>query len=161
MFAASIVCQPFCVDRSARQEERLTLDPLRVVVVDDSPRFRELVISILHSRPGLHVIAEACDGGKAAREVEALRPDLVLLDIGLPTLNGFEVAQAIRKTASGSKIIFVSQESSIDVVEKALSLGASGYVLKSDAASDLLEALTSVVQGKQFLSKTLKRGDST
>ena len=137
------------------------MGPLRVIVVDDSPKFRALAISILHSRPELQVIAEACDGEEAVRKVEMLRPDLVLLDLGLPRLDGFEVARIIRETAAESKVLFLSQESSADIVRKALGLGAYGYVLKSDAATDLLEAVSTVVKGKQFLSRTLKHRGST
>lgn len=123
--------------------------------------FRALATSILHSRPELQVIAEACDGEEAVRKVEVLRPDLVLLDLGLPRLNGFEVARIIRETAAESKVLFVSQESSGEIVQKAFGLGAYGYVLKSDAATDLLEAVAAVAEGKQFLSRTLKHGGST
>ena len=133
--------------------------PARVIVVDDSPDFRDLVISILHGEPELQVVGEACDGEQAVRKIETLRPDLVLLDLGLPTLNGFEVAQIIRKTSPTSKVIFVSQESSPDVVQDALSLGARGYVLKSDITNGVLvEAVSAVLLGRHFLSKTLVSG---
>jgi CheY-like chemotaxis protein len=134
--------------------------PVRVVVVDDSPEFRDLVISMVHSQPELQVIGEACNGEEAVRKIEALRPDLVLLDLGLPILNGFEVTGMIRKTTPQSKIIFVSQESSPDVVHKALRLGAYGYVLKSDVESELLPAVSKVLDGKTFLSRTLAGGDA-
>jgi DNA-binding NarL/FixJ family response regulator len=133
--------------------------PVRVIVVDDSREFRGLLFSIIHSRPELQVIAEACNGEEAVQKIEKLRPDLVLLDLGLPILNGFEVARIIHGTAPQSKIIFVSQESSADVVDEALSLGAYGYVLKSDVESELLRAVSAVLQGKPFLSKTLAGGD--
>ena len=132
--------------------------PVRVVVVDDSPDFRDLVISIVHTQPELQVVGEACDGEQAVRKIESLRPELVLLDLGLPTLNGFEVARIIHKTSPSSKIIFISQESSPDVVQEALSLGARGYILKSDVTNGLLgEAVRAVLQGRQFLSKTVAR----
>ena len=129
--------------------------PVRVVVVDDSSEVRDVVISMVHSQPELQVVGEACDGEQAVRKIEALRPDVVLLDLGLPTLNGFEVTRIIRKTSPKSKIVFVSQESSTDVVQEALSLGAHGYVLKSDIASGLLEGVSAVLQGRHFLSKSL------
>jgi DNA-binding NarL/FixJ family response regulator len=84
--------------------------------------------------------------------MEGLEPDLVLLDIGLPTLNGIEAARQIRKLAPESRIIFVSQESSPDVVQEALNLGALGYVLKTGAALDLLAAVEAVLDGRQFVS---------
>ena len=130
-----------------------------MVVVDDSREFRDLVISLIHDQPELQVIGEACDGEQAVRKIEALRPDLVLLDLGLPTISGFEVTRIIRKTSPNSKIIFISQESSPDVVREALSLGAHGYVLKSDVTNGLLgEAVTAVLQGRHFLTRALSRG---
>ena len=140
-------------------ENTVTERPVRVVVIDDSSDFRDLVISIVHTQPALQVVGEACDGEQAVRKIEALRPDLVLLDLGLPTLDGFEVTRIIRKTSPTSKIIFLSQESSPDVVQEALSLGACGYVLKSDVTNGVLsEAVNAVLQGRHFLSKTLARG---
>ena len=136
--------------------ERIVLDhPLRVVVVDDYREFRTLLNSIVHTQPEWQVVAEACNGEEAVRRIEALRPDLVLLDIGLPALNGFEVTRIIRATVPESKIVFVSQESSAEAVQEALSLGADGYVLKAHVASELLVAVKAVLQGTQFLSRTL------
>lgn len=134
--------------------------PVRVVVVDDSSEVRDLVISILANQPELQVVGEACDGAQAVREIDASRPDLVLLDLGLPMLNGFEVTRIIRQTSPISKIIFVSQESSPDVIEEALRLGAHAYVAKSDVASELLEAVNAALRGRHFLSKALAAGDS-
>lgn len=105
--------------------------------------------------PELQVICEVSDGLEAVHKAEELQPDLILLDIGLPTLNGIEAARQIRKLASKSKIIFVSQESSADVVREALSLGAWGYVLKSHSSSDLQPAIETVMLGKQFVSRGL------
>jgi DNA-binding NarL/FixJ family response regulator len=100
----------------------------------------------------LRVIAEAADGLEAVQKAVDLKPDLILLDIGLPTLNGIEAARQIRKFTPESKIVFVSQESSADVVQEALSLGMCGYVVKSQAQSDLLAAVDAVLEGRQFLS---------
>ena len=141
-------------------ENTVTKRPVRVIVVDDSREFRDLLLAILHAQPELQVIGEACNGEEAVRKIQALRPDLVLLDLGLPTLNGFEVIRITRKTTLQSKIIFVSQESSPDVVHEALSLGAYGYVLKSDVEHELLPAVSNVLEGKTFLSRTLAGGES-
>ena len=97
-------------------------------------------------------MGEASDGAEAVRQAEELKPDLILLDIGLPTLNGMAAARQIRKLAPDSKIIFVSQESSPDLVQEALSLGARGYVAKTRAASDLLAAVEEVLEGRPFVS---------
>ena len=101
-------------------------------------------------RPELQVICEVSDGLQAVQKAEELQPDLILLDIGLPTLNGIEAARQILKLAPESKIIFLSQESSDDVVQEALRLGAWGYVVKTRAESELLAAVESVLSGKQF-----------
>jgi DNA-binding NarL/FixJ family response regulator len=125
---------------------------VRLIVVEDFAPFRKFICSTLGERPGLQVICEVSDGPEAVRKAEELRPDLILLDIGLPTLSGIEAARQIRKLAPESKIIFVSQESSDDVVQEALSLGAWGYVLKTRAAIDLLAAVEAVLEGRQFVS---------
>ena len=98
-------------------------------------------------------IREVSDGQEAVQEAQKLQPDLILLDIGLPTLNGIEAARQIHKLSPNSKIIFVTQESSIDVVQEALKAGASGYVVKNDAGSELFEALTAVLRGERFLGR--------
>jgi DNA-binding NarL/FixJ family response regulator len=110
-----------------------------------------VIASILGNVRELEIICEVSDGLEAVRKAVALKPDLVLLDIGLPTLNGIEAARQMRKLAPESKIIFVTQESSDDVVEEALSLGAWGYVVKSRAAIDLLAAVEAVILDQQFV----------
>ena len=95
------------------------------------------------------------DGQDAVRKAGELHPDLILLDVGLPSLNGIEAARQIRKLSHKSKILFVSQESDADVVQEALRIGALGYVLKANARSDLLPAVEAVCQGKPFVSDGL------
>src|SRR5271169_6481937 len=131
------------------------MSPIRVLVVEDFRPFRELISSILEEMPGFQIIGEASDGQDAVRQAEALKPDLILLDIGLPTLNGIEAARQIRKLAPASKILFVSQESSGDVVQEALALGALGYVVKAHAGSELLAAVGAVLEDRQFISSGL------
>jgi DNA-binding NarL/FixJ family response regulator len=125
---------------------------MRVLVVEDFVPFRKLICSTLEKRPGLEVICEASDGLEAVQKAQELRPDLILLDIGLPILSGIEAARQIRKLVPEAKIIFVSQESSADVVQEALSLGGSGYVVKTRAGSDLLAAVDAVQLEKHFVS---------
>jgi DNA-binding NarL/FixJ family response regulator len=102
--------------------------------------------------PELQVICEVSDGIEAVHKAEELQPDLILLDVGLPGLNGIEAARQVRKLAPQSKILFVSQESSVDVIEEALGLGAMGYVIKARAATELLTAVTAVLRGDGFVS---------
>ena len=143
-------------DASLRQRDgfslRKTLTDVRILLVDDNEPFRRFVAAALHDQPNLHVIGEVGDGFEAVRLAEALEPDLIVLDIGLPGLNGIETARRLRKLAPEAKIIFLTQESSVDVVHEALSLGAWGYVAKMQAGRELLVAVERVVQGKRFVS---------
>ena len=125
---------------------------VRILVVDDHSLFRQFVVELLGKRPELQVVGEASDGLEALHRTVELRPDLILLDIGLPSLNGFKVARQIRSLVPESKIIFLTQESSADVVEEALSLGARGYVMKTRAHFDLFAAVEAVLLGMTFVS---------
>jgi DNA-binding NarL/FixJ family response regulator len=100
----------------------------------------------------LEVVCELGDGLAAVQKAEELKPDLILLDIGLPGLNGIEAGRQIRKLVPNAKIIFLTQESSEDVVQEALRLGALGYVVKTRAGSDLMPAVESVLLGNQYVS---------
>jgi DNA-binding NarL/FixJ family response regulator len=129
-----------------------TFSSVRVLVVDDFEPFRRFICSTLEKRQDVEVICEESDGLEAVHKSGELKPDLIFLDIGLPTLNGIDAARQIRKLAPESKIIFVSQESSTDLVQEALSLGALGYVGKTSAGSDLLAAVEAVLENGQFVS---------
>jgi DNA-binding NarL/FixJ family response regulator len=124
---------------------------IRALIVEDSERFREFLRSTLQNKLELQTVGEASDGEEAIELANALQPDLILLDIGLPKLNGIEAARRIRELAPQSKIIFCSQESSVDIVQAAFSAGASGYVIKVDAGSELLTAVDVVLRGEQFV----------
>jgi DNA-binding NarL/FixJ family response regulator len=127
---------------------------VRVLVVEDFLPFRQFVCSRLGTKPELQVVGEASDGLEGVQKAEELKPDLILLDIGLPSLNGIDAARQIRKISPESKIIFLSQESSADVIQEALSLGAWAYVVKMRAESDLLTAVDAVLLAKRFVSST-------
>ena len=133
-------------------------------MVEDSEKFRKFICSTLGERPELKIVGEDTDGLQALQRANKLQPDLILLDIGLPSLNGIEVARQILKLSPKSKILFVSQESSADLVREALALGALGYVVKWDAGKELLTAVEAVVQGRHYLSSGLSsqsRADAT
>ena len=125
---------------------------IRVLVVDDYEPFQRFVASVFEAQPELQIICKLSDGLEAVQKTKELQPDLILLDIGLPSLNGIEVARQIRKLTPKSKILFVSQESSADVVREALGTGAQGYVVKSDAGRELLEGVNAVLRGERFVS---------
>jgi DNA-binding NarL/FixJ family response regulator len=130
-----------------------------ILIVDDYEEWRRQVGLLLQMRPELQVVGEAADGSEAVQRVEELKPDLVLLDIGLPKLNGIEVARRIRQLSPNSKIIFVSQDNSLDALQAALSTGAHGYVYKADAGRDLLAAIEAVLRGERFVSSSLKNSE--
>ena len=125
---------------------------IRVLVVDDYEPFCRFVCSMLRKGPDFQIVGEASDGVAAVRQAEELKPDLILLDIGLPMLNGIEAARRILKLLPECKILFLSQETSADVVQEALSLGALGFVSKARTASDLLAAVEAVLQRRRFVS---------
>ena len=129
---------------------------IRILIVDDFENWRRQLHSLIQARPTWQIIAEASDGSEAVQKTEDLKPDLILLDIGLPKLNGIEAAKRIRQCSPRSKIIFLSQNSDLDVVRAALGTGGLGYVLKTDAGHELLPAVDAVLQGKQFVSSGLK-----
>jgi DNA-binding NarL/FixJ family response regulator len=133
----------------------LDISSIRVLVVDDFEPWRRFVSSTLREQLDLEVIGQASDGLEAVRQAQELQPDLILLDIGLPTLNGIEAARRIREISPRSKILFVSQERSLDIAEQALSTGAGGYVVKSDGSSELLAAVKAVLAGERFVSASL------
>jgi DNA-binding NarL/FixJ family response regulator len=131
----------------------------RVLVVEDSEPFRKFICSALGRRPELQIVGAVTDGLQAVQKAEELQPDLIVLDIGLPSLNGIEVARRVRKSSPKSKILFVSQESSADVVHEALGTGAHGYIVKTDAGSELLEAVEAVLRGEQFVGSRFSGHD--
>src|SRR5215469_12160590 len=128
---------------------------IRILVVDDYEPFRRFERLALLAHDELQIVGEASDGHEAIQKAEELKPDLILLDISLPSLNGIEAALRIRQVSPNSKILFVSENRSPDIAEKALSTGASGYVVKSDGASELLPAINAVLEGKRFISANL------
>ena len=128
---------------------------VRILLVEDYEFFRVFVRSLLEENSKFLIIGEATDGKQAVEKVAELRPDLILLDVGLPKLNGIKAAREIREISPTSKILFVSENRSWDIVQKCLDTGAHGYVVKSSAGSDLLPAIREVLQGNQFVTASL------
>jgi two-component system nitrate/nitrite response regulator NarL len=140
----------------SKQEKTIGNQPfVRILVVDDFAEWRRYVLEKLREGSSFEVVGIAADGLEAVLQAEAMQPDLILLDIGLPKLDGIEAARQIRKVAPDSKIIFLSQENDPDLARAALDVGARGYVVKSDAGTDLLPALQTVMLGKRFGSRSL------
>lgn len=120
----------------------------RVLVVDDFEQWRQFARTAIQDIPDVVVVEEASDGPEAIEKAAKLRPDLILLDIGLPSLNGIEVARRIGKVSPESSIIFLSENPSNDVMEECFRAGASGYVTKSSAANDLVRAIKAALERK-------------
>jgi len=129
--------------------------PLRILVVDDFAPWRESVRSLLKIHAELRVVGEVADGLEAVQKTSELKPDLILLDIGLPSLNGIEAAKQIRRAVPGTKILFLTLNSDADMVRAALNTGARGYVLKKDAGSELWPAIEAALRSDQFVSSGL------
>jgi len=142
-------------------QSKLATSPIRVLLVEDFEPFRRFLRSTLQNTWACRNILEASDGEGAIALVEEFKMDLVLLDIGLPRLNGIDVARQIRQLAPQTKILFVSQESSTDVVGEALATGARGYVVKTDAGSELVTAINAVLRGERFVSRGVAGLDFT
>ena len=128
---------------------------ITVLLVDDFVQFRAGVSPLPTKKPELQIVAEASDGIEAVQKSWQLQPDVILLDIGLPKLNGIDAARQIREVAPQSKIIFVTQETSADIMKEAIGLGAMGYVIKARVESELLKAIDLVLEGKQFIGSGL------
>jgi len=126
-------------------------------VVDDHAQWRRYLCSILLQAPARwQIVGEAADGLEAVHQADALDPDLILLDIGLPVLNGIEAARRILARRPHSRVLFVSQQMSRDVLQAAAGAGARGYVIKSDAGSELFPAMAAIAEGGRFFSRRLR-----
>jgi DNA-binding NarL/FixJ family response regulator len=132
----------------------------RVLVVDDHEAWRGQICSVLRNSSRWQVIGEASDGLEAIDKAKSLAPDLILLDVELPTLSGIEAARQILAANPNLKILFLTLHRCWDIAEAALGTGARGYLLKSDAGPDLLNAMGAVVEGRRFLSAALRGGDA-
>lgn len=134
---------------------------IRILLVDDFERFRSFASSLLRKQPGFQIVGHALDGQEAVQKAQELKPDLVVLDIGLPKLNGIEAARQIHLFSPDSKLMFLTGNNDPEVAREALGTGATGYVSKLDAAVELLSAVEAVLLGKQFVSTTLAGAPET
>ncbi|HEV2118191.1 MAG TPA: response regulator transcription factor [Terriglobales bacterium] len=127
-----------------------------ILLVDDVEQWRRSVCSMLQTYPRLHIVAEAADGLEAVQKAQELQPDVILLDIGLPCLNGIEAAHRIDQVAPRTKILFLTQNPDWEIARAALSDCARGYVVKADAGHELLPAIESVFRGEKFVSRRVR-----
>jgi two-component system, NarL family, response regulator NreC len=125
--------------------------PIRIVLADDHALVRQGIKSLLENQ-GMQIVAEASDGQEAVRQAQAQNPDVVVMDIGMPTLNGMDAARELGKCCPKIKPILLTQHDEDQYVSEALDAGVKGYVLKSQVASDLLLAIQQVLKGQVYLS---------
>ncbi|HEV2731229.1 MAG TPA: response regulator transcription factor [Terriglobales bacterium] len=128
-------------------------------MVDDFEGWRHFVSYTLKNTPRFQIVGEVSDGLEAVQKAQELQPDLIVLDIGLPKLNGIEAARLIRQVAPKSKILFLTENHSPDIAAESLSTGASGYVVKANAGMELLVAVEAVIRDKRFVSARLACDD--
>jgi DNA-binding NarL/FixJ family response regulator len=132
------------------------MSTVRVLIVDDFAPWRGFVIEHLDKQPHVRVLGYASDGIEGVHKAEELQPDLILLDVGLPKLNGIEMARKVRSLVPKAKILFLSSNNDPDVIRAAFCAGGAGYILKVDAGVALLAGMEAVLLGRQFVSGSLK-----
>ena len=130
---------------------------LRLFLGDDHTLVRHGLRKILEERPDWEVVGEADDGRSAVRKVAALMPDVAVLDIGMPLLNGIDATRQIVRKSSGVKVLILSMHSDEAYVTRALNAGATGYLLKDSAGKDLIRAIAAVAEGQSFFSPAVSR----
>ena len=128
---------------------------IRILLADDHNVMRKGLRLLLESQPGFTVVAEAADGRQAVEQAEATSPDVVVLDIAMPNLSGIEAAQRIISQRPSTSVVILSMHSDEGYVLRALKAGAKGYLLKDSVEGDLIEAITTVHQGKTFFSREI------
>ncbi len=130
--------------------------PTRVLLADDHALIRQGLKALLESQ-GFQVVGEASDGQATLRSAEKTHPDVAILDISMPVLNGMDAARELKKSSPKTKIILLTQHDEDQYVTEALRAGAKGYVLKSQAAEDLVQAIREVCRGSVYLSPSISR----
>jgi len=125
---------------------------LRILIADDHGLVRRGARALLQSRRGWRVVGEAANGREAVERAKELKPDVAVVDIGMPELDGVEVARQIRAAVPDTKVLMLTMHESDQMVRRALDAGASGYLLKSDLTDCLPKAVQAVAEGKRFLT---------
>lgn len=131
--------------------------PIRILLADDHPVVRAGLAACLSKQPNLSVIAEAVDGNEALAKARELRPDIVLMDIDMPGMNGIQVTQAVTKELPDVRVLVLTIETGTDRIMQVLEAGARGYVLKDSPVEDLIKAIETVISGDAFFSPQIAR----
>jgi DNA-binding NarL/FixJ family response regulator len=132
------------------------MDSIRILVVDDHEILRRHICTVLGTQPGLDVVAEACSGPEAIQKAEQHQPNVVLLDISIPEINGLMAAPLIKKVAPSAEILIVTSHDNLFFVREAFAAGVRGFLIKTDISSDLIPAVRQVHLKRQFVSKKLR-----
>jgi DNA-binding NarL/FixJ family response regulator len=130
----------------------VAVETASILIADDHPLLRRGLRSLLEAQPGWRVVGEVSNGRDAKEKAKQLQPDLVLLDIRMPELNGLDAAPLIKKASPASKILFLSVQDDEALVEKALDVGARGYLLKSDAEKELVAGVQAILENRTYFS---------
>ena len=133
------------------------MTPIRVLLADDHTLIRAGLRMVVVSQPDFTVVGEANDGREAVALAEQLKPDVVVMDIGMPSLNGIEACRQIHDSLLGTQVIMLSMHSDEGYVLRALKAGAKGYMLKDSAEADLASAIRAVTAGKSFFSPAVSK----
>jgi DNA-binding NarL/FixJ family response regulator len=128
---------------------------LRVLIADDHPVFRKGLILAVGSERSIEIVGEAADGNQALRLSEELKPDVIVLDIEMPGMNGLQVAEEIIKEHLPVDIVFLTMYKEADMFNEAMDLGVKGYVLKESAVSDIVNSIKTVAEGRYFISPSI------
>lgn len=128
---------------------------IRIIIADDHPIVRQGLRRSIESEPGLNVVAEAADGPSALLQIQEAQPDIAILDIDMPGMNGFDVAREIRRHRLPVELIFLTIYREEDLLNEAIDLGAKGYVLKDSAVTDIVAGIRTVASGGHYISPTL------
>ena len=128
---------------------------MRILIADDHPIFREGLRKVIEREPDFEVVAEATDGATALTALRALKPDVAVLDIDLPQLDGFEVVRTLRREALPTPVVFLTMHNDEEMVNEALDLGVNGYVVKDSAVTDIVASIRAAAAGQHFFSPSI------
>ena len=128
---------------------------IRVLLADDHAVVRDGLRALLEAQPGIEVVGDVANGREAVREAQKLRPDIVVMDIAMPELNGIEATLQLQETSASTRILILSMHSSTEHIFRALQAGARGYLLKDSAGTEVVEAVRAVHAGKRYLSQKI------